>query len=267
MSREATVWFRKLRVGLTPLEHRIGSELAFRADDRGMAWPSVATISHATEVPARTVHRALGRLEQKGIIRRAGRHQRCRTVVWEITIDLKPEVIPDPTPPDEPDYPCQSGMTDSLPKWQGGVCQSSDLTLPNGQNDTATAADNTNYITLTSETHESHSLARARDAEVSFSDFMAAYPRPERPGAARRAWTQAIREISPADLLRAVQAYPFAAKSHHEARYIPHAVNWLRDECWLEVDLATPAIDPALAAAGLTYADLHRCTAVAHASR
>lgn len=97
MSRNAQIWFRSLRIGLSPLEKIVGQELAYRAeDDTHLAWPTVARLADDTEVPRRTVARALASLEKRKIIERTGVKKPNGAVEYKLPVVLKIEA----TPPD-----------------------------------------------------------------------------------------------------------------------------------------------------------------------
>lgn len=89
MSRDAQTWFRKLRMGLNPVEKLIGGELAYRAEDATHhAWPTQRRISDDTEVSVRTVTRALASLEAKGLIIRVGTDEATGAVQWRLNVDI-----------------------------------------------------------------------------------------------------------------------------------------------------------------------------------
>lgn len=89
MSRDAQTWFRKLRMGLNPVEKLIGGELAYRAeDDTHHAWPTQRRIADDTEVPVRTVARTLATLEAKGVISRFGVDEDTNAVIWRLNVDI-----------------------------------------------------------------------------------------------------------------------------------------------------------------------------------
>jgi len=65
----------------------------------------------------------------------------------------------------------------------------------------------------------------------SFDEFWKAYPKKTDKGAARRAFTTAIKKVDFDNLLKAVQSYS-ASVSNTEKRYIKNPATWLNAEAW-----------------------------------
>src|SRR5262245_27918433 len=69
MSIVALRWAREPRPGLGGSATAVLRDLADRANDTGVCWPSVSTIGADTSLSRRTVQRALRRLEAENLLR------------------------------------------------------------------------------------------------------------------------------------------------------------------------------------------------------
>jgi len=74
---------------------------------------------------------------------------------------------------------------------------------------------------------EEHLVKNTND----FEEFWKAYPKKTDKGAARRAFTTAIKKVDFDNLLKAVQSYS-ASVSNTEKRYIKNPATWLNAEAW-----------------------------------
>jgi hypothetical protein len=76
-------------VALAPAEKIVLLVLADRADKRGIAWPSVATIAHDSGLSERRVRAHLAALAAAGLIRPTGSRAggRACTVRWQLVLD------------------------------------------------------------------------------------------------------------------------------------------------------------------------------------
>lgn len=63
-----------------------------------------------------------------------------------------------------------------------------------------------------------------------FDVFWEAYPRKVSKGRAEKAYRQAIKNISPEQLLAALKAHSFSSTP----KFVPHAATWLNDKRWLD---------------------------------
>jgi hypothetical protein len=100
VSIEAMVWAKRTQTG-SPTRRIVLYVLADYADEAGTCWPSQRTIADQTELNERTVRRALGELEEVGLIRRI---QRARpngsrtTDRIELALERPPDREPAPAP-------------------------------------------------------------------------------------------------------------------------------------------------------------------------
>jgi DNA-binding transcriptional ArsR family regulator len=74
MSVQALSWAQVQKTG-SPTRKLVLLALADFADDRHVAWPSIASLSSIAEASPRTIQRALSDLEELGLIERVGRHR------------------------------------------------------------------------------------------------------------------------------------------------------------------------------------------------
>ena len=85
-------------VGISPAQKAVLISLADQANDQGVCWPSVRTISVRTCLSERSVRRAIKELVDAGLI--AVRERRGTSSVYQIT--------PDRVSPPTEMHPCQS---------------------------------------------------------------------------------------------------------------------------------------------------------------
>lgn len=76
---------------------------------------------------------------------------------------------------------------------------------------------------------------RATEEDQGFADFWTAYPRKENKGAARRAWSAAIKKVAAEQIISAVKR----AKWNADQKFIPHPASWLNGERWAD-EVAAP---------------------------
>jgi len=76
-------------------------------------------------------------------------------------------------------------------------------------------------------------LRLVASANVGFDDFWIAYPRKVAKGAARRAFTQALKLASAEEIIAGAQTFAQHVRSEQtEPKYIPHPATWLNGERW-----------------------------------
>lgn len=74
------------------------------------------------------------------------------------------------------------------------------------------------------------SFASPSSSTPTFTDFYAAYPRRQKPAAARTAWEKAIKKATPEQIIAGARR--FAADPNREPAFTPHPSSWLNAESW-----------------------------------
>lgn len=182
------------------------------ADHQGEigAWPSIATIAKMVNSSERSVQRDIQELvelgELKVEIQNAPTRRQYKSNLYWVTLpgvtDDEPEVTD-----------LSSGVTESAP----GVTAGGVLTITR---------------TLKEPIHK-----RADD----FESFWKLYPRHEGKAAAHKAYLKALKKISHADLVNALQRY-IGHNTKHQIIFA-HASTWLHQERWLdEYDVAVTQV-------------------------
>lgn len=80
--------------------------------------------------------------------------------------------------------------------------------------------------------------------QTPFDAFWSEYPRKEAKGAARKAYTRAVRAVGPDVILSGLRRYALSVR-HQEPRYIAHAATWLNAERWTDEPQEAPHGRPA----------------------
>lgn len=80
---------------------------------------------------------------------------------------------------------------------------------------------------------------RADDPD--FAAFWSVYPKRVDKGHALKAWTKAIKEAEPADILRGAKVYADQIEASGETRFIPHPSTWLNGTRWTDEPEEKPA--------------------------
>lgn len=194
--------------------------LAHRANDKThRCFPGQETLVGMTGLSRATVSRALGGLEDLGIISR----QRRKRENGSRTSD---EYVIDTS------YVAPSDVAES------NVAESEDLCLtvsePMSHSDGA--------IEDQSGDHPEGQSAIAH-AGASFDDFYAIWPNKKKRPDAMKAWTAAIRRADPDQILAVATEY--AANLHRPAKqFVPYPATWLRNDCWDDPMPTAPEPEP-----------------------
>lgn len=195
--------------------------LCERADETGRnAWPSVDWLATRARCSTRTVHRHLRALEAAGLIERGDQR-----LVGHLRSDRRPVVW---------DVPGVRGVTVSPRDAARGDIGSTDGVTPGAERGDTDGTQT--VLSLTGETVQVNTSS-VRDLLVeSFDAFWTTYPRKVGKGAARTAWSKALRKADQPAILAAVARYA----EHHaarrtEARYIANPATWLNQERWDDV--------------------------------
>ncbi|MBS7811193.1 helix-turn-helix domain-containing protein [Roseococcus pinisoli] len=213
-------WVRALRC--TPPQKLVLWALADQANDAGEAWPSVAGLVEATCLSERSVQGAVLELRKKGLLETTIGGGRHRTTTYRLALETPQELHHTPqdvrgngaqgTPQDVHETPQQVRETPQ------DVRQTPQELHPNPHNP--------------QEPSEPSITERVPTVRIAgFDDWWRAYPRKVGKGAARVAYTAAVkRGVSEAELAQALQRQQWPA----EERFIPHARTWLTQDRWLD---------------------------------
>lgn len=85
------------------------------------------------------------------------------------------------------------------------------------------------------ELDEEKRVQKPVDPDPRFEQFWNTYPRKAAKGAARRAWSKAVRIATPDEIIAGAARY--AADPHRDASFTAHPATWLNSERWLDSDL------------------------------
>lgn len=248
MSISALRWARNQTAG-NLISKAVLMAIAGYADDNGTAWPSVGQLSLETEMSERAVQKAIAGLVSAGLLTREKRirsdlSQSSNRLTLNITVEGEQRAPRGeryaPPPPVNNVHP---GVNDM----RGGGEQCAPLVILEPPDEP-----------LSSATADKHGCTprKARpgspSAEEPFNRFWQEYPRRDGPNPkkpARAKFEAAVkRGANPEEIIRGVRqmAQRNADKPEADRRFIPHAVTWLSQERWQDVE---PAQDVAPAAA------------------
>lgn len=188
--------------------------IADNANDRGVAWPSVATLAAKCSVQERAAQYTLQTLQHEGwlaIEERPGRSNYYRVNLARLrdAVDCTPAMD------------CTTGgAVDSTP----GVQPVAPEPSLNHQSEPSSLV------------RPSAGRARA-EYTLTFEEFWAIYPRKESKQAAARAWRKAVTRAPWREIQDAAMRY--ADDPNREPAFTKHAATWLNSDGWL--DAALPA--------------------------
>lgn len=188
--------------------------LADAADDEGLCWPSVQTLSAKARASESAVHRSLRALEEAGWLDRE--HRSGSSNLYRVTPDRGGCQI---------DTPVASGT--------GGGAASDTRGVPPVA--PRTVIEPSLEPPLTSEAPELSLVVAESRPEVSFERWYADYPKKGGRGHAMRAWNAAVKKATPAEIYAGLQRQlPFMEKMIAEGRkkYLKLPSTWLNGECW-----------------------------------
>ena len=235
--------------------------LADRADDAGLAYPSVNTLADDTELDRKTVMPALAHLEGLGLIRcdrgsgKSTRYQLAMTAVEGIAMATQPAPKTGPvqkTAPVPKTGPHQSQNWDrTSPKigtrtYQEPIKNLNTPPLPPATDPEpgvvadATGVGGGEHEGRTEEPAAHPPPAKPAGPVPGFADFWAAYPRKQAKRAAEAAWQRA--RPSPDLLARILADLPWRLAHDDQWRrgYIPHPATYLTGARWEDALTSPP---------------------------
>jgi hypothetical protein len=181
--------------------------LADFADDRGVCWPSMASIARKARLTERGAQKIVRRLEATGhvrIVTGGGRHG-CNQYV------ITPNVV-------RPEHSSPPNVKTSKPRTAVQETPNSGSPEPSR--------------TIIREP----SYTSAGD----FDAFWAEVPRKEGKGAARKAYASALKKADHATLMAAIRRHAEERRGQ-DPKYTPHPATWLNAERWTDEPAAKPA--------------------------
>jgi hypothetical protein len=236
MSFKAQEWVYGLRDPISPTQKAVLAYLAFRADDAGRAWPSVARIAADTGMGERTVQTAIRALVETGLLDFWARKN--RTNVYHLSI---PETHVDI------DYQF------SAPGFEEGAYQGERLASIDGVQFTAEVGADYDVSGCRSraQTDSNKQITKKDSSIVEFEEFWRSYPfRVNSSGVkskngkqpALRHYVQARKKVSHSELMAALSKYIIAT----DPKYVMDAERWLRKAYWTNefVEAKQPEKDP-----------------------
>jgi len=175
--------------------------LADHANDDGYCWPSVKTVARKCRISERQCQRLLATLESKGDF---ARQDRIGTTIFQLSDRF---------------VKCRGGDTHVT----GGVTPMS----PGGD------------IAMSPESSRNHQEKPSEDILLNSQlceKLYSLYPRHIGRANALRAISQALKKVSAADLLAAVERYAAAVKTwpDKDRAFVPHPATWFNQERWLD---------------------------------
>ena len=237
MSWEAMVWAIQQKAPTSSAKFVLVGLGNCAAPEDWHAWPSVAYLSDCTQQDRKTVLGNLGRLEQAGLIHRAGNAGRTNQVTkWRLSI---------------PAGWLPSGPVATSTKNGTGTKNGTVPLFPANSTKNGTATSTKNGTRNHKGNHKGNKSVRElrKNAEHPlFAAFYAAYPRK----AARPAALKAFTALNPdADTLNAMlagidaQGLAQRCASSDTARFVPHPASWINGRRWEDPATAPAATVPA----------------------
>lgn len=186
---------------LTKYELLVFIALLNRANSRGEAWPSLATLEREARASRDSVLRALRTLEERGLVDVVKRYRDDGSQTSNLYV-VRPHLVGSLT--------ATGGVagSDGGSRWERPEVH-------------------------TREVHTEEDLLftdESANEPDRFDEFWSIYPRRQGKGDARKAWAKALKS-TPADVIIA-GASRYAQDPHREATYTKLAGTWLRAECW-----------------------------------
>lgn len=222
MSREAQIWFRALRIGMSPLEKIVGQELAYRAQiDSHLAWPCLQRLADDTEIPKRTVQRALDSLKERGVLEDTGSKADSGAVIYRMLVKLRIEAIP-PVPIVATDqggqYDHYSDANMATPAMANMASTSFTIVQASHQPSQTSALD-----------RQEHRSMQGKGTDKEFNDtFYPAYPRKKARTAALVAFRRARKQATLDQIMAGLAAFQF----NPDPQYVPYPATWLHRGHW-----------------------------------
>lgn len=232
-------------------------------DDTRVCWPSVGTIARDLGISIPTVRKALGQLEELGLIHRASPHwaqhipANVRPIVW--TLDLSKKKPVEPVAPKD-----MNGTADALSGKQGftppendrntGLQQASNKGLQQASNRGLPQDRNTGLHKTKENPNENLKLnpnTNDRPEDDRFIEFWESVPRKVGKGAARKAWGKAVKKADPQTIIDGMRRYRDDPNRSDE--FTAHPSTWLNAERWEDDPL--PARGENRKPAGPSYLD------------
>lgn len=270
---EAQVWAHRQRFGGDVAAKIILMLLADYADEWATCFPGVDRIAEETELSRSTVLRKLKVLAACGLIgveKRANErgHRTSNRYTLEVDVmvtaqewaDAKATVAAeDPrtttvlgvnvTPGSPPPPKCHAEREAQVSSGDTGTTSrtpSSTPLPPTEPTETIVPGASAAAPALFEASGSSAPSAPVIDPEIAFTRFWAVYPRRVGRGAARRAWTGALKKATVDEIMAGVSAYAQRhALDRIETKYTPHPSSWLNGERWAdEEQQATPMANP-----------------------
>ena len=207
-------------------------------DDTRVCWPSVGTIARDLGISVPTVRKALGQLEELGLIHRASPHwaqhipANVRPVVW--TLDLSKKKTVEPVAPKDMNgtadaLSCKHGFTPPENDRNTGLHQADNKGLQQGRNRGLQQADNTG-LHKTKENPKMNPKTNDHPADDRFIEFWESVPRKVGKGAARKAWAKAVKKADPQIIIDGMRRYRDDPNRADE--FTAHPSSWLNAERW-----------------------------------
>ena len=250
MTIETVNWALRYSPVINATERLILAGLADHGGDGTHCYPSKKTLAEYAMCSVRSVHNHLTALESRGVIQRGDQdlvdrkiplHQ--RPVCWELV--MTPPAISDTPRQDLHGVPRQHPRQDSsYPRQNTGLPSATLVADEVSTKPTTNYKPKTNPLVLLPEDDgpeesspelflldiEVAPYLAARAAEPSFEEFYAAYPRHVRKDSARKAWTQAVKRVSPWTILHGAERYE--QDPNRDPEFTPHPATWLNGGGW-----------------------------------
>jgi hypothetical protein len=247
MSFKTMLWAIEQR-HLSPTEKVVLLDLAERSGEDQTCWPTVSTISARCNITDRTTTGILHKLRLYGLINiRQSQGRKSSTYVLDVKAKYNPVKF---AGSDELDPEADAGNVR-----QTAIDPEIECTAT--VKSTALPIHTTEPVKGTCKRTCKEPRAGARSGifegrlEADFQEWWQAYPKRAGMDDARAAWANAVTMIEPRALLDATRAHRFPA----DPTYVPLPANWLSKRRWMD-EQPGDGIDPVLAAAGLSRADL-----------
>ena len=211
-------------------------------DDTRVCWPSVGTIARDLGISMPTVRKALGQLEELGLIHRASPHwvqhipANVRPIVW--TLDLSKKKPVEPVAPKD-----MNGTADALSDKHGftppendrntGLRQADNKGLQQGSNRGLQQDRNTGLHKTKENPNENPKVnpkTNDHPADDRFIEFWESVPRKVGKGAARKAWAKAVKKADPQVIIDGMRRYRDDPNRSEE--FTAHPSTWLNAERW-----------------------------------
>ena len=230
MSHKATSWLSE-QTGLSASEFRVLFHLCDCHNPAKGCFPTQEYLIEKCEVSNGTLNNALNALEQRGFLKRIGRHdpetKKRRPTFYILGFDLGK--------PQEPSPEIGDGAISKKTAKPSPIFGKSHL-QPTGDKPVIGTCNRTSkHAREENDDLFSENPTVEQKPKDRFDDFWSVYPKKAGKPAAQKAWAKAIKRADPQAIIDGARRY--ARSDAVERGFAKHPQGWLNDDRWNDTDL------------------------------